>query len=223
MARKKLSSIVKRLAKRGLKQAKSTVRSAKRTAKSGKKTAKGLLREGRKIVKETKKQLGKRAADAKRNGGVSVSFVDKGLSSLLARVQKANPVLPTEIGVIAAGDAETAYLARIHEMGLGTAPQRSFLRGTLTANRKRYSALAGRAYAKFLDGTWSLEQASMAVAIEIVSDIQARILRGIAPRLAMATVAAKSHAGMSKPNTALFATGALFNSIRARLPSGELV
>lgn len=149
--------------------------------------------------------------------GITIQVVDAGLAALFIRVDKAAAILPSEIGVIG-GDAETGYIARVHEEGRGNNPQRSFLRATMAAGRKRYAALSKRAYGKFLDGSWSLQQAMMAVAVEVKSDIQARILRGIAPALQAETVDSKRRAGMPKPRTALFATGKLFNSIRVRLP-----
>lgn len=158
-----------------------------------------------------------RSKTGPRGKGITIQVVDAGLAALFIRIDRSAAILPSEIGVIG-GDAETGFIARVHEEGRGTAPQRSFLRATMVGGRKRYAALSKRAYAKFLDGSWTLPQAMMAVAVEVKSDIQARILRGIAPALAEETVDAKRHSGMPKPRTPLFATGKLFNSIRVRLP-----
>lgn len=148
---------------------------------------------------------------------IEIKVVDKGLDALFVRINKASAILPSEIGVIGA-DSDTGYIARVHELGLGNAPARSFLRATIEAGKRRYTGMSKVAYGKFIDGAWSIQQAMMAVAVEIKSDIQARILRGIAPALQPATVAGKKRKGMPKPKTALFATGKLFNSIRVRLP-----
>lgn len=152
-----------------------------------------------------------------RGDGIQIRVVDKGLDALFIRINRAAAILPSEIGVIGS-DSETGFIARVHELGLGNAPARSFLRSTMETGRRRYTAMTKIAYGKFLDGAWSIQQAMMAVATEIKSDIQARILRGIAPALRAQTVKAKRRAGMPKPKTALFATGKLFNSIRVRLP-----
>ena len=149
--------------------------------------------------------------------GIEIKVVDKGLDALFIRINRAAAILPSEIGVIG-GDSETGFIARVHELGLGNAPARSFLRATIDAGRKKYTRLSKTAYRKFLDGEWTIQRAMMAVAVEIKADIQARIVRGIPPELAEATVRAKRRAGMPKPRTPLFATGKLFNSIRVRLP-----
>lgn len=153
-----------------------------------------------------------------KGGGISLHVVDKGLTSLFLRIDRTAPILPSEIGVIGAPDSDTAFIARVHELGLGNAPARSFLRATIDAGRQKYSAMSRAAYGKFLDGTWTLQQAMMSVATEVKADIQARILRGIAPALAPSTVRAKTRAGMPRPRTPLVATTALFNAIRVRLP-----
>ncbi len=147
---------------------------------------------------------------------MKVSIVDKGLDRLLARVS-AKDDAAVEVGVLDAADAETVLIAQVHELGLGNAPQRSFLRATVTKNRQRYAELSKRAYAKFVDGDWSLVQALTAVGEEIRSDIQKTIIKGIPPRLQTETVKSKRRRGLPRPGTALYATGKLYEAIKARL------
>lgn len=153
-------------------------------------------------------------------GGIKVSIVDKGLDSVLGRLSiKAD--LGIEIGVLEAEDPETAKIARIHELGLGNMPQRSFLRSTMEKNRRRYADLVARAMGKFTDGTWSLSQALTAVGAEIRSDVQKTIMKGIPPPLQDETVKRKRRKGLPRPRTALYATGKLFEAIKMRLKGAE--
>lgn len=157
------------------------------------------------------------ATRVKRGKGVEIRVTDHGAEALFIRINRAAKILPCEVGVIDA-DEETARLAAYHEMGTATVPQRSFLRRTMEIGRSRYAKISKWAYGRFLDGDWTIQQALAEVGNTIKSDIQARILRGIAPPLRRATVEHKIFEGMVRPRTALYATGKLFNSIKMRLP-----
>lgn len=148
---------------------------------------------------------------------VSVRIVERGLKVLLDRAKNIDGTRGAEIGVINASDPETAMIARVHELGLGTAPQRSFLRATVERNRARYVELSKRVYAKVLDGVWTIEQGLAVVGQEVLADVQKAILKRIPPPLQDATVASKKSRGLPRPKTPLFATGKLYNSIRLRI------
>ncbi len=150
---------------------------------------------------------------------MKMQVVDKGLGGLFARVRGIDPSVAGEVGVIDPADPETSLIAKVHELGLGNNPQRSFLRATMELNKARYTKLASKAYANFLDGKWSVEQAMKAVNVEIVADIQKRIMKGIKPALEKATVASKKRRGLTRAKTALYATGKLFASIKERVVS----
>ncbi len=122
-----------------------------------------------------------------------------------------------EVGVISEGDEETAFIARVHEFGTDTIPQRSFLRSTLAANRTRYIALSKTAMQKYVDGDWTMKKSIASVGIEIQADIKRTIMKGVAPALAEETVKAKMRKGLSRARTALYASGKLYNSIRYRI------
>lgn len=151
----------------------------------------------------------------KRSKGFEVKIVDNGLQAFFARVT-GSPDVSGEVGVLD-GDAETVKIARIHELGLGNMPQRSFLRRTMELFKDRYAALGAKAYGMFLDGKWTIEQAMNAVNAEVESDVKKTILRGIPPKLKPATIKAKQKKGMPRPKTALYATGRLFSSIKHRV------
>ncbi len=152
--------------------------------------------------------------------GMSLTVKDKGFDGLFARVKGINTTVAGEVGVIEPEDPETTYIARVHELGLGNNPQRSFLRKTMDLYRDRYRKLATQAYGNFLDGKWTITQAMKAVNVEIVADIQKRLLRGIPPKLESATVRSKERRGLPRPKTALYATGKLFNAIKERVVGG---
>lgn len=147
---------------------------------------------------------------------MKISIVDKGFGALLTKIEKNNDVR-SEIGVIDAEDPETAMIARVHELGLGNNPQRSFMRATVAKNRQRYALLVKRAFAKFMDGDWTMFQAMRAVGEEIRSDIQQAIIKGVPPALKAATIASKRRRGLPRPRTALYASGKLYEAIKLRI------
>lgn len=156
-----------------------------------------------------------------RRGAAEITVVDRGLAKILARCKNFPAQAEARVGVIAAADPETALIARVHEYGLGTAPQRSFLRRTVERGKRRYAALSKRVFGEALEGLIDFERAISIVGIEIKADIQSAILKGIAPALKPATVARKRRLGMPRPKTALYATGKLFESIKMRIAKGR--
>lgn len=110
-----------------------------------------------------------------------------------------------------------AQLANIHEYGTEHIPARSFIRAPLRENRQRYKALGATQMRKYIKGEiTNLQQAIMPLALAMLGDVQARLLRSIAPPLQEATVEAKKHKGYPRPHVALYATGSLYASIKVK-------
>ncbi len=148
---------------------------------------------------------------------MKVSIVDKGLGAVLARlISAASQDAGVEAGSIGGGK-ETATIARVHELGLGNNPQRSYLRATVARHRVRYAELSRRAFGKYMDGDWTLAQALTALGVELQSDIKKAIIKSIAPALKLQTITRKRRLGMPRPRTALYATGKFYESIKFRL------
>lgn len=145
---------------------------------------------------------------------MEVRIEDRGLSVLFIRVKGAPDEIQSRVGVH--GDSELALIASVHEMGSldGHTPKRSYLRRTAELFRTKYEKIAQKAYANFLDGEWTLEQAMTAVGVEAVSDVKRSILKGIPPKLQPATVRSKQRRGLPRPKTPLYGAGKLFEAIR---------
>lgn len=142
-----------------------------------------------------------------------------GLDGLIARLTAPkNDILGRlEVGVISAEDDETAFIARVHEFGTDTIPQRSFLRSTLAANRTKYIGLSKTAMQHYTDGDWTMKKSLTSVGIEIQADIKKTIMKNVPPPLAEETVKAKMRQGLSRARIALYASGKLYNSIHYRI------
>ncbi len=154
---------------------------------------------------------------------VEITFNDNGLEGLFARVKAANPDAGVDIGVIDPDDNETALVAAVHEMGSPEAniPARAPFRRTMEANKSKYNAITAQAFKQWLDGKMSLDQAMLAVGIEIRSDVQKAIMKGLPPPLQEATVKAKQRLGLPRAKTALYATGKFFEAIKVRLTGSK--
>lgn len=110
-----------------------------------------------------------------------------------------------------------AQLANIHEYGTEHIPARSFVRAPLRENKQKYKALGATLMRKYVMGDiTNLMQAIMPLGFEMLADMQARLLRGIAPPLKDDTVLAKRHKGYPRPHVALYATGSLYASIKVK-------
>lgn len=106
-----------------------------------------------------------------------------------------------------AGGITMAQLAGVHEFGAGNIPERSFLRFTILANRKRYIDLMRQLGNGILINRFDVPTALGIFGEQLVSDIKARITSNIAPALAPSTIQRKGS------TTALIDTGRLLNSI----------
>jgi hypothetical protein len=107
-----------------------------------------------------------------------------------------------------------------HEFGIGV-PERSFLRAWVDENmgpiREKVVQLAAEVVAEEL----TEREAHTALGAWAAKGVRDKIMRGIAPPLAIRTVLAKEKAGYADPGTALFATGQLLDAIIFETP--ELV
>lgn len=153
-----------------------------------------------------------------------VTFSDKGLKALLEKV-RASGKHALEVGVFDGGP-ELALIASVHEFGAPEAniPQRSYLRSTMLEGQKRYGSLLKSLLKSWQEGELTLEAALYRLSVTIVGDVQKRILRGELPDregtihpLKPATVASKQRRGLARPGIALYATGRLYNAIKARV------
>lgn len=110
-----------------------------------------------------------------------------------------------------------AKLANIHEYGTEHLPARSFVRAPLRENKQKYRALGATLMRKYIKGEiTNLQQAIMPLGLTMLSDMQARLLRSIAPPLQDATVEAKKRHGYPRPHVPLYATGSLYASIKVK-------
>lgn len=123
-----------------------------------------------------------------------------------------------EVGVF--GSEQTAKIAAIHENGTQKIPRRSFLRSTMKARGKHYQAKFKAALVNYVAGS-DLDKELMIIGTQLASDVRKTIQRGIKPALAGGTIASKKARGLAKPHVALYATGALFNAIKARIAKGR--
>lgn len=108
-------------------------------------------------------------------------------------------------------------LAHIHEYGTEHLPARSFVRAPLRENKQKYKALGATLMRKYVKGeVRTLQAAIMPLGVMMLGDMQARLLRGIAPPLMHDTVEGKKRKGYPRPHVALYATGSLYASIKVR-------
>jgi hypothetical protein len=109
------------------------------------------------------------------------------------------------------GPLTVADIATVHEYGLGTSPERSFIRAWAdeqdTKNRQTLAAI-GKAV---VQGKFTAEQGLERAGLRFVGEVQKRIKGGIAPPLMARTIARK------KSSTPLINKGQLWSSIRHRV------
>lgn len=98
-------------------------------------------------------------------------------------------------------------IATIHEFGASNVPQRSFLRDTIDANRRKYMSIAMILSGEIVDGKRDPVAALNLLGEKIKSDVVARITAGIPPALSEETIERK---GSDVP---LIDTGQLRQSI----------
>lgn len=112
------------------------------------------------------------------------------------------------------GDTTLADVAVINEMGLGV-PERSFIRSTLDANRRRYNALMGGVGDAAVAGKITVERGAKLVALVVEGDVKQAIADGIPPPNEESTIKAK---GSSTP---LIDTGQLRGAITSKVEASK--
>jgi len=143
------------------------------------------------------------------------------LDDVVARIKDAarNPALTVGVHREEAkkreepGGPTNADLALWHEFGTEDVPARPFIRPVMASNRAVYAKLLTQYYKS---GKTPMECLKL-LGMVIVSDMRKGLLRGVKPDLSEARIEAKREAGYPRPHTPLFATGALFNSIAAKV------
>lgn len=137
--------------------------------------------------------------------------VDKGARKLVAAVGAMRLPVGAKVGILEDkpyDDSMTvADVALIHEYGLGSVPERSFLRAWVDENQPAIEARLKREVEGALFGKHSPQQAMDRFGLWAVGEIKKRIIGGITPALAAETIVRK---GSSTP---LIDTGQLLSSI----------
>ena len=101
------------------------------------------------------------------------------------------------------------------EFGTQTVPQRSFIRGWADERAAWIAETLRTQFTQVIAGKRPIEQAAERIALAFEGDVKQRILRNIPPPLKPATIARKGS------SLALVDTGALRNSIRAKVKVGK--
>lgn len=130
-----------------------------------------------------------------------------GLRKLRARFREMNE-RAVKVGVVGGDSSDLAVVAAANEFGTDKIPERSFMRSTLRENTDKYNKGLQRGLEAVLDDKISAKQALDLVGIEVVKDVQAKIVELDSPANAEATIEKK---GSSNP---LVDTGRLLQSIK---------
>lgn len=112
---------------------------------------------------------------------------------------------------------EVIARAYFHEFGTVNVPERSFLRSTMTRNKKRYAQMVTQLARRVAEKKMTAADALNWLGTEVASDVQSTIQRNIRPRLQRATVDSKKRKGYARPNIALYATGEMFDALAYKL------
>ncbi len=144
-----------------------------------------------------------------------VLFRDRGKSALDARIARMVALGKRGLNVGVLGKSSARYaggisiqeLAAVHELGLGTAPARSFIGSWFDEKQAANDSIIRRVASLVAAGKLSPEQAIATIGEAFVGSIRQRIAAGIAPPLKAATVRRK------KSSTPLIDTGQLRSAI----------
>ncbi len=136
---------------------------------------------------------------------------DRGYRELMKRLKAAKLSLTVGVhqteGAEPHGELTVADIATIHEFGLGNVPERSFLRAWADENVEEIKKDLGGIGIAVVEGKLTAEQGLERFGVLAVGQIQKRIVAGIEPPLAPATIKRK---GSSTP---LVDTGQLKSAI----------
>jgi phage gpG-like protein len=139
----------------------------------------------------------------------------------MARLAEAKKGAIVKVGVFADNRARkddgptNAEIAAIHEFGLGNAPERSFLRATVEANKEEIVRNIRTVGKGIFKSNETIKHGLERVGLWFVSKMQARIRAHISPALSPKTIAAK---GSSTP---LIDSGQLLSSITYKVENGK--
>jgi hypothetical protein len=128
---------------------------------------------------------------------------DKGWKALKRQLQEAAKKPHVVVGIFGDKAREShgptftnAQVASVHEFGLGNAPERSFIRGTIDAKASQIQALSRQLASQVLLRRLPIRQALGLLGAFVEGLIKERISRGIPPPNAPSTIARK---GSSTP------------------------
>jgi hypothetical protein len=143
--------------------------------------------------------------------GVRIVDRDRGYRALLKRLRRARKRRAITVGVHSDtgghGALSVVDIASIHEFGLGTVPERSFLRAWFDRERIENERIMVRLAESVIAGKNTVDVALEKMGLVFVGGLQKFVRAGIPPALAPATVARK---GSSTP---LIDTGQLVSSM----------
>lgn len=144
---------------------------------------------------------------------VKIQDRDRGYKALMRAASGSRQGRRLRVGVSA--DEETERIAAIHEFGTERIPARSFVGAWFDENRHRMEEDLRRVAQQVLKGA-NREQLLTELGHRYRDEMQARIIRGLTPRLAASTIAQKRRRG--DPATPLVtSSGKLLSSIVAML------
>lgn len=140
---------------------------------------------------------------------------DRGYKALMARIRKATKAKTVKVGVLSgeggapSGDGTKSVLdvATFHEFGIGSNPERSFVRAWADEFKSDHQAVERKMAESVVRGDNTIESALEKMGLLLSASMQANIRSGVGPELAASTVARK---GSSKQ---LIDTGQLVSAI----------
>ena len=149
-----------------------------------------------------------------------ITDTDRGYKRVMRNLERDRQGRRLQVGVKA--DEHTEMVAAVHEFGLGSAPERSFLRAWFDDNRGRVQDDLRRLGRQIIRGDGPTRDQLLAeLGRQYRDEIQERILRGLSPELKPATLAHKAAAG-DPPEPLVTSSGNLLSAIVAML-DGQIV
>jgi len=156
---------------------------------------------------------------------VNIKTIDRGYDDFIKRLT--NRPRAVTVGVHAQegaaakegddGGITVAEVAAIHEFGLGSVPQRSWLRDFVDENADKLRKMLAASMREAAAGKLTHEEAMNRFGLAVVGMIKKRIVAGIEPELKPATKAAKERITGGPKDTPLILYGQLLSSIVHRL------
>lgn len=148
-----------------------------------------------------------------------VKDIDRGWSKIKTQALSSGNSVSIGIRGSGGGKNDLAMIGLYHEKGgkrvgwpKGCPPKRSFIAGTIDGNKWKYQLALDKVADRILGGVISKKQGLQGLGFLLVSNIKARIKKGILPSLANSTKKKKRKVGKAK-DTPLIFRGRLINSI----------